>query len=502
MEFVGGSGNGTSFSAGAAKSSSTNDKSRDWADADSYSFLGNSTFQRSRIVRRCRWFELNSAFCAAIVEGYAAEIGTPVLSVQTDDEAYNDAAEIGWYKFKDNAEKTGLTLDEDLYNKSKENLKAGGSFSVLYADTLQYLSIPSEFCGSVFSPENPNESNGVIKDNSGRVTHYRFCMPDKSGYLDFANNSVLVPADIVLHVLDRTRMLGNRERSWLTQALPVIKDHDDVEQAKVIKVKQATFLCIVKSPPPSVLSHDLGSTKLPSTPIMNPDKPLDDDENADSEDDVDVIVPGEQRIVHAEGKYEMFEPSHNITDYKEFKNLLVDSALSTIQLPPQVVITTFREDNYSSARATRNTWEIRRRRDHQILRTRFLYPLFKWFRENAEKLGIIPKCPKGQEDNFEFIYPIAPAIDPQKDTATSIARLAGGISSIQEEHALLGKDTRVVWRLRAQALALARDLGIEYNVNPDAIRSESTPNGVVPLLAPDPKATKPGKPAYKPDEAT
>jgi lambda family phage portal protein len=160
----------------------------------------------------------------------------------------------------------------------------------------------------------------------------------------------------------------------------------------------------------------------------------------------------------------------------DFEESLLRHIASPLGLSYEQFSKDYTKTNYSSARASMaETWKFMQGRKKTVADKYATMMYIMWLEEEINRDdSVIPLPP-----NFNFYDPymrealcscewIGAArgqIDETKETQAALMRIAGGLSTWQEEAALLGKDIRKVWRQRAREVRMQEELGLTFDLS-------------------------------------
>jgi hypothetical protein len=400
--------------------------------------------QRVAIISYLRRSIRNNPVMAALARTYAETIGSPIIHSTSDDEAYNDARE----SFLDTTfdrimQPQGYDLQAFMRILCVEELIAGEWFLIEQPDgTVQF--IPSELCGSPDAGKRKNEFLGIVYDNNGYITHYRFGvrirynngMPSKISYAE-QDGAKFYPASRVIHGGEPMRVEEGRYSPKLSAAIPAIQDLDDIVNAKVQQIKNQSAFAMVfkKNYDPALFAEMLSAASRDS------DLQGSLIEQAASRNNYQDIQVG--TIYHAEvgEDLQMVQPSFQSADFDDFQFGRLQAICATISFPAEEVVMGYRRSSYSSARADKLRLS-RTVANAQKRAKSLLYRLSKTATEWGVVQNILPERPQDIY-KLRFDFPQVREIDEQRHANTLVSLYNNGLitkGKITAEQGELGSD--------------------------------------------------------------
>lgn len=253
---------------------------------------------------------------------------------------------------------------------------------------------------------------GIEFDKQGRrVAYYLFETHPGENYSTGKSNRI--PASEILHIFDTLRPGQVRGVTRLAPVIVRMKDLDDFEDAQLMRQKiAACFTAFVR---------DINTETL----------------DADLAVDVDVAERMEPAMIEhlPPGKTVEFANPPGVQNYKEYTSTVLHGIAAGLGVTYEALTGDFSDVNFSSGRMGwieffRNIQKWQR----QIMIGQFLNPVVKEFLKLSKILG---------NESDVKAYHIAPKremIDPAKEVAATIHSIKGGLSTLSEEIAALGKD--------------------------------------------------------------
>lgn len=170
----------------------------------------------------------------------------------------------------------------------------------------------------------------------------------------------------------------------------------------------------------------------------------------------------------------------------EFEQSLLRHIAASLGLSYEQFSRDYTKTNYSSARASMNeTWKSMQAKKKAVA-DRLANNIYALWLEEEIALGNIP-LPQGKTRDW-FYEPLVKdaitqctwigasrgQIDELKETQAALERIAGGVSTYEEECARLGKDFRAVFEQRARENKLMESLGLKFSRGKDTAADQQT----------------------------
>jgi len=252
-------------------------------------------------------------------------------------------------------------------------------------------------------------------ENGGRLFYHLF--EDHPGNFNILQSpridSIRVPASDVLHIFRVDRPGQIRGVPWLAPAMIRLRDLDEFSDAQLVRQKVAAmFTAFIKDMEP--LSDGLSEDQRELCEKMEPGS-------------IEFLPPGKDII--------LANPP-GVENYKEYTSVLLHEIASGLGVPFEALTQDLSQVNFSSARLG---WlQFQRNIDSwrsQILIPSLLNPVFDWFLEGADLLGV-----NTQGAFVEWTPPRREMIDPTKEIPAIIDGIRGGIITLSEAIRQQGKD--------------------------------------------------------------
>lgn len=162
----------------------------------------------------------------------------------------------------------------------------------------------------------------------------------------------------------------------------------------------------------------------------------------------------------------------------DFHTRLLQHTAAALGLSYEQFTRDYSRTNYSSARASMaETWKYMQSRK-RLVADRFASSIYSLWLEEAINNGLITSMPKNAPSMYEnplfraaytrcdWIGASRGQIDELKETQAAVLRVRAGLSTLEHEMAMLGKDYRVVLRQLAREQALMKSLGLDFSADP------------------------------------
>lgn len=280
-----------------------------------------------------------------------------------------------------------------------------------------------------------------------------------------ARESVALPREdngyaIMLHVFRKRRAGQTRGVPWVTPALGFAKHLHHYLDSEVIAARVAACYAMFIKKPISEIDQDVF--------------PVVDNEQATGQSFLQELQPGQIEYL-AEGEEPVpYTPNRPGTQFTAFVERILRAQCATMGLAYELVAKDFARMNLSSARAVlrecRRGFDLSRAR----LVRQFCRPTYQNVIRAKVQAGILTP-PAGWLDNpraflaCKWVAPAYGIVDPVTDTKGSVEAVAANVSTPQLEAAAQGLDAEQVLRDRAAFLAKARDIEVEFGLEPGVL---------------------------------
>lgn len=438
---------------------------------------------RAITLARFRREVRNNPFLSGLVNKYPEAVGNTSLRSRTKSKLFNDAKNLFWFRY---AKRVGLSGDslrtvEDI--TIRELLQAGEIFIVKLANGLVQL-IPSELCGGTTQAKatpSPGlrEVNGVITDLAGRPVYYRFGKVTDTGAVVFTGTDKdLVPAEFVLHVYDKDRVIMNRGLPWLLSSLKHARDLYEITRSKTKQIKDANSISGFLEKQGAAKFLDTWGSQPPPIDVGGEVTPESEDAPADKATEAPVTIelssgtfiglePGE--------KANALMSEYHATDYKELILIMLHAISTPVGLPVELWFSGLGDVNYSGFKGLGVQWNSRRRKVIGFLEDKLYNPWQSWRCTKAQAEGDIPPNPDRDEDLVSFGWRTTAVLDDEKAAKANQVRLQTGERSLAE-----------VWEdnglFAEEVLAQRRELWIKLKIASGELKEGVDHTGeIVPL---------------------
>ena len=420
---------------------------------------------RTVTLARFRREVRNNPFLAGLVAKYPEAIGNTSLRSRTKSKVYNDAKTAFWFRYAKCVSLAGDSLRtvEDIVDR--ELLIAGEIFVVKLANGLVQL-VPSELCGGTTRAKATptpglREVNGVVTDRSGRPVYYRFGKVTDTGAVVFTGTDQdLVPAQHVLHVFDKDRVLMGRGLPWLLPSLKTARDLYEITRSKTKQIKDANSLSGFLEKQGAAKFLDAWGSQAPSLEDAGSPAPETADSAADQSSATPVTVelaPGTFIGLEPGEKANALVSKYEATDYKELILIMLHAISTPVGLPVELWFSGLGDVNYSGFKGLGVQWNSRRRKVIGFLEDRLFNPWQSWRSAKAQAEGDLPPNPDGDEDLVSFGWRTTAVLDDEKSAKANQVRLQTGersLADVWEEAGLFAEEV----------LAQRRELWIKLRI--------------------------------------
>ena len=339
----------------------------------------------------------------------------------------------------------------------KRNEVRGVDGKLLELPPIQLQLLESDFLSvnrrSGILPNGNQVIQGVEFDELGkRVAYHLFLSHPGSNDLVFASrfSTIRVPAEEILHLYRMDRPGQVRGMSWLANIILRLRDFDLYEDAQLKRQQCAAMF--------AAFVHDIEG--------------IDDAEEAREEVELaDKMEPGTIEILPPGKDIKLSSPP-GAENYGEYTSVVLHSIASGLGITYEQLTGNLSEVNFSSARmgfleSQRNfdTWR------QNIIITQFLTPVFNWFSESAELIGV----------NMSGARPVHTApkremIDPTKEINALKTAVRSGFKTQSEAIREAGADPDMHFEeLRADNETLDR-LKLILDTDPRRVNNVGTSN--------------------------
>lgn len=441
--------------------------------SEDYHFCGSV---RWTVIGRIRREVRNNCYLAGLVQKFPEAIGHVTLRSRTSSKDYNSAKDTFWHRLAKRVTPCGDSLRTVADVLKIECLVAGEIFFVKLPNGL-LQPVPSEFCGSnaavglgEVDANGLREVNGILYGPDGAPRFYRFGRLTTAGLLSYTD-SELVPAEHVIHVFAKDRVLMGRGLPWLLPCLRPAHDLYEITRAKTKQIKDVTsiFGTLEKANAAEAL-NGMAAPELDSAgePVA---------ETADSA--ADTVRKGPVKVELRPGTFIALEPGEKLNkltseyqaaDYKELIMLMLHAISSPIGLPVELWFSGLGDVNYSGFKGLGVQWNARRRHLIEFLEEKFFQPFHDWRVDYAEKLRQLPRNPDADHDLIDWRWRRTPVLDDEKEARSNKVRLESGelsLLDIWEERGLYAEEViaarREFWiKLKIAAGELEESPGGDY----------------------------------------
>lgn len=342
-----------------------------------------------------------------------------VLQARTASDKVNQRLEALWAEWWEQAEVRGMDDGPDLERMIFRHLLVDGDVGVILDDAsgqIQLIESERIYGGP--------SSDGVEIDRLGRPVAYYVSDYGPGGRI--GGNARRIEADRFVY-------LANRHRQTQTRGVPVL-------QAAFAMFHRINDTCdseAIAWQLQSKLAFAINRQDAERLAYLNSEAEADysDETMAKRYTDIGEAlifngVPGET-VTPIERKI----PGSTFTEsLRTFLRLLG----LPLGLPLELVLLDWSQTNYSSARASIKQAERMFRRWQRVLRQRLLGRIYRWKLDQWVSEGLLTT--RRDLAVHDFLAPVYPFVDPQKETEAQLKRFAGGLTSPSREAKEAGLD--------------------------------------------------------------
>ncbi len=261
---------------------------------------------------------------------------------------------------------------------------------------------------------------------------------------------------VMLHVYDVQRGGQSRGEPLFASSISPLYDLKKYDDAELIAARVAAcFSVLIKRMDPAAALDAETEERGDVYPVEQLEPGM-----------VERLKPGEDVAVVNPSR-----PNTATISYIEGKLKLISASTG---LPLMLVLKDFSKSNFSNTRAASNEAYravlVRRRR----VVHRFAHPVWQAVIDEGVATGVLAPPVDYEEfrDSLTFARWIGPGrgyVDPVKEVQAARDAIDAGLSTLQDECALLGKDWEEVMEQRAREIARAKELGLEVAPKPPPV---------------------------------
>ena len=439
----------------------THDNKRHWAAADHLSADMEASPDVRRTLRtRSRYEVANNSYAKGLVQMLANDcIGTgPRLQMLTPDEDFNDEVETEFMQWAE-----AVRLAAKLRTMRMARCQDGEAFAVMSTNPkvrhevkLDLMLIEADrVCSDLVWLSDDKLVDGISFDDWGNPAAFRV-MKYHPGDIRYASGdeSVIVPADYMLHIFRQDRPGLHRGVPELTAALPLFAQLRRYNLAVLSAAEAAAdFAAILYTDaPPNGESEEV--------------EPMD-------------IIPLERNMMltaPAGWKLDQLDPKQPASSHAEFVKVILSEIARCVCSTYGSVAGDFSGFNYASGRLDNQIYHKSILVDRSFWQTEILNRVFElWIREymlsrsfSAGGWPRILRCPRHiwYWDSFSHV-------DPLKESKSQQVRLENHTTTLAAECAKDGLDYMSVLRQRGKELRMMRELKIPFDDNETEMPSSS-----------------------------
>jgi len=402
---------------------------------------------------RSRYEIRNNGYAEGMVETHVADVvgpNGPSLEIESDDEAWNQAAEQFLSEYFTYCDASGVDeFVEQLKLGVRQLWECGEIFAQKITDPesgtpvrMRVLVIEPDRVATPGGFEGQDGVRGGVKvnANSRPIEYYVLKQhPGSLSYLASPSSFDTVPARDMIHVFRRNRPGQTRGVPWLAPVLDDFGHLRDYDTDTMLAARMAAMLAAYAyTDNPDVEFDDL-ETDLP---IWN-------------------LEPATLSFLPHGWKMSQLKPEHPSTQYKDFKHEKLAGIGRVVGMPYLKIAADAAGHNYSSARLDdQGYWDIVETIQSFLSRrlcNRIALPVLQeaWL---SCALGPPPVAWKAT-----WVWNQRKHVDPLKEEQASILRLASGTTTWAAECMARGRDWRDVFKQLKKEMAFAAEQGLKLD---------------------------------------
>jgi lambda family phage portal protein len=444
----------------------TGENAAHWIMADALTAdAGQRAGIRRTLRNRARYESANNSYLRGIVLTIANDtVGTgPTVKLDTGDQDADSEIEAAYHAWQDAtnfAEKMRTVVQSTVVDGEVFGLKITNPQLPLDGVQLDCRLIEADQIASP-TPWMLKEVDGIEFDSAGNPSRYHLLKRHPGSLVNFPSYEWdPIPADMMLHVFRPDRPTQHRGIPEVTPALPLF--------AMLRRYTLATL--------------GAAETAADFAAVLYTDSPANEIDEIEPFKAMNVN-PRQMMALPNGWKFGQMSAEQPTTTYPGFKTEILNEIARCLNLPFNVAACNSSSYNYSSGRLDHQIYfkGIRVRRD--VLRLRFLNPMFVAWAEEAFRVGLI-RSSVGHPSRWkwDWVWDENEHVDPQSEAKAQSMSLAAGTTTLSIEYAKVGKDWEWALEQRAREIAKCKSLGIPY------------PGAVAAPNAEDPQAGPPDAP--------
>lgn len=434
-----------------------------WTNANGSDADGVITPALAVLRNRSRHEVRNNGYAEGLVETYACDVvgpDGPKLQVQSSSDAWNKSVEDGfnqWARTADVGERMEL---QDILRLLVRGFFEAGEGLVQHVVTdrrsgpvrRRLLVIEADRLSSPFGVDTAEVRNGVrIERSTGRPLSY-YVLKDHPGALNYTGTVAEydeVPARDIMHIYKMLRPGQTRGVPWLAPVLDIFGQLRDLTMHTLLAAEYAAALAVL-------IYTDHDDTEF---------------DNCGDELDVMDIEPGTMSMLPHGWKASQIKPEQPAENYTDFKKELLKEVGRVVGMPYLVIGNDASNHNYSSARMDNQSYWSGVRFVQSFLARHFATPNVELWVQEAYLAGSIKSPPPGWKTSWTWNQ--ATHVDPAKEEAAAVLRLANGTSTWKDECKAKGRDWEEVFAQLKREIDTANDLGLELDFTALVLKAAS-----------------------------
>jgi len=317
-------------------------------------------------------------------------------------------------------------------------------------------------------PSGGRIEQGVEFDVLDRRRYYHLLRSHPGGSLLFGSvygvaspwDTVRVPANDVIHLMQETRPGQCRGVPWLSPVILSLWDHQGYTEAERVRAKSASMLFAMVE----------GSAPETEDDLDNPDGIGDHtDENGNLVTDasgyvVEALRPGMVAYLPNGKKIAINQPG-TAAGYADYVRASIREVAAGLGLSYEVLTQDLSQVNFSSIRlGLLEQHRLVRALREQVLNPLVMDPIYEWFVDAAISAGLLPDDPACYR--VEWSVPQIESAARKEDAEAVAIEIRNGLSSLWDEIAARGKDPEKVLRDINATNALLDELKLTLDSDP------------------------------------